>query len=211
MQVISLKDYAEQKNVSYEAVRQQVVRYKDELAGHVIRDGRQQFLDEDAVVFLDAKRTRNPVTIIQMDKDERIEELEAQVKALLTKTADQADRISALAEWKAENAMLIAGAEQSRLALQAAQEEKDTLQRDYNQAVETLEQMRKEASMRLMQAEEAEERKLQAQHLAESEKVAREAAETAREAAEAEAQALRAELERPLSFRERWFGRRKAQ
>lgn len=167
MNVISLKDYAAQKNISYEAVRQQVVRYKDELAGHVIRDGRQQFLDEEAVAFLDAKRQKNPVAIIQMDKDEQIEDLRLEREQLLHKIAAQADRISELAEWKAENAMLIAGAEQSRLALQASQEEKDALQRDYAQAAEALEQMRAEAAQRLQEAEAAEERELQAQKEAE--------------------------------------------
>lgn len=162
MNVISLKDYAAQKNISYEAVRQQVVRYKDELEGHIIRDGRQQFLDEDAVSFLDAKRQKNPVAIIQQNKDEQIEALEEQVKQLLVKTAAQADRISELAEWKADNALLLAGAEQSRLALQATQEEKAVLQRDYDQAAEALEQMREEAAQRLQEAEAAEERELQA-------------------------------------------------
>lgn len=167
MNVISLKEYAAQKNISYEAVRQQVVRYKDELAGHVIRDGRQQFLDDEAVAFLDAKRQKNPVAIIQMDKDEQIEALEEQVKQLLVKTAAQADRISELAEWKADNALLIAGAEQSRLALQAAEEEKTALQRDYAQAAEALEKMREEAAQRLQEAEAAEERELQARKEAE--------------------------------------------
>lgn len=79
MNVISLKDYAKQNNISYEAVRKQVVRYADELGAHIIRDGRQQFLDEEAVAFLDAKRQKNPVAIIQMDKDERIESLQRQL------------------------------------------------------------------------------------------------------------------------------------
>ena len=81
MNVISLKDYAKQNNVSYEAVRKQVVRYADELGAHIIRDGRQQFLDEEAVSFLDAKRQKNPVAIIQMDKDERIEALQKELDA----------------------------------------------------------------------------------------------------------------------------------
>ena len=37
---------AKQNNISYEAVRKQVARYKDELKGHLIKEGRQQFLDE---------------------------------------------------------------------------------------------------------------------------------------------------------------------
>lgn len=79
MNVVTLRDYAKQNNISYEAVRKQVVRYKKELDGHLIRDGRQQFLDEEAVAFLDAKRQKNPVAIIQMDKDEAIEDLKAQL------------------------------------------------------------------------------------------------------------------------------------
>ena len=196
MNVVSLKDYAAQKNVSYEAVRQQVVRYKDELAGHVIRDGRQQLLDEDAIAFLDAKRMKNPVAIIQMDKDERIEALEAQVKALLAKTADQADRISALAEWKADKALLIAEAEQHRLALQDAQNEKAALQHDYNQAIETIEQTQKEAAQSRQKALEAAERETQAQNRLENERAAR-------EAAEAEAEKLRAEAN---SYKRSIFG-----
>lgn len=196
MNVVSLKDYAAQKNVSYEAVRQQVVRYKDKLAGHVIRDGRQQLLDEDAVAFLDAKRMKNPVAIIQMDKDERIEALEDQVKALLAKTAEQADRISALAEWKADNALLIAGAEQSRLALQAAQNERAALQHDYDQAIEAIEQTQKEAARSRQEALEAAERETQAQNRLEDERAAR-------EAAEAEAEKLRAEAN---SYKRSIFG-----
>ena len=59
MKTVSLKDYAEQKRVSYEAVRQQVIRYKKELGNHIIRDGRQQFLDEEAVAFHEAIFTQH--------------------------------------------------------------------------------------------------------------------------------------------------------
>ncbi len=81
MNVITLRDYAKQNNISYEAVRKQLVRYKAELGDHIIKDGRQQFLDEEAVAFLDAKRQKNPVAIIQMDKDERIEALQKELDA----------------------------------------------------------------------------------------------------------------------------------
>ena len=89
MHVISLRDYAAQKGISYEAVRQQVVRYKDELEGHIIKDGRQQFLDEEAVSFLDAKRQKNPVTIIQQSKDEELEMLRQQKEALLVRVQNK--------------------------------------------------------------------------------------------------------------------------
>lgn len=143
MKIISLKDYAEQKKVSYEAVRQQVIRYKNDLGSHIIRDGRQQFLDEDAVAFLDGKRQKNPVTVIQQDKNKRMEALEEQVKQLLLKTAAQADRIAELSEWKAEKAVAIAGAEQQKLLLE-----------ERTKRVEQLESTAREVEDKLRQAEE---------------------------------------------------------
>lgn len=118
MGVISLKDYATMRNVSYEAVRQQVVRYSEELGEHIVRDGRQQFLDEEAVSFLDYKRQKNPVTIIQVSKDEEIERLKEENENLQRKVTAQANRIAELADWKAENALLIARAEQQTLLLE---------------------------------------------------------------------------------------------
>ncbi len=93
MNVITLRDYAKQNNISYEAVRKQVVRYADELGDHIIKDGRQQFLDDEAVAFLDAKRQKNPVAIIQMDKDEQIEALRNEKEALLIKLASVQDEL----------------------------------------------------------------------------------------------------------------------
>lgn len=119
MKLLSLKEYAKLKNVTYEAVRKQVKRYEKELAGHLIQDGRQTFLDEFAVDFLDEKRAKNPVVIVQQDKDAKIEALEAQVKDLLIKVAQQADIIS---EWhqkqlETEKAKLVIDAVHSKQAL----------------------------------------------------------------------------------------------
>lgn len=111
MNVLSLKDYAEQRNVTYEAVRKQVARYKNELEGHIIMDGRQQFLDDEAVAFLDAKRKKNPVVLYQQNKDEQIRALEEENKNLLIEVA-------ALAKWKADNAVAIAEVNQTRQLLE---------------------------------------------------------------------------------------------
>lgn len=113
MTIISLRDYAKQKNVSYEAIRKQVARYKDELAGHIIMDGRQQFLDEEAVAFLDARRQKNPVVLYQANKDEEIERLRQEREKLLMKVAEQAVQIADLTQFKLEAA-------EQRQALEAA-------------------------------------------------------------------------------------------
>lgn len=85
--MISLKDYAKNKNVSYEAVRKQVNRYKTELEGHIHKVNRTQYLDDEAVAFLDSKRTENPVILLQMDKDDEIQRLSDENKALLVQIA----------------------------------------------------------------------------------------------------------------------------
>ena len=130
MKVISLKDYAAEKNISYEAVRQQVVRYKNELGSHVIKDGRQQFLDEEAVAFLDSKRQKNPVAIIQQSKDEAIASLRDEREQLLRKIAAQADEISKLSQWKADKALAIAEADQTKLLLDNTRAELDHIKEE---------------------------------------------------------------------------------
>lgn len=94
--MISLKDYASQKNVSYEAVRKQVVRYKEDLGAHIVMDGKQQFLDEEAVAFLDDKRKRNPVIVYEAAKDDEIERLKAENRALLLKLTEKQEKIEVL-------------------------------------------------------------------------------------------------------------------
>lgn len=86
--MVSLKEYAKNKGVSYEAVRKQVNRYKDELKGHISKVNRAQYLDEEAVAFLDSKRAESPIIIMESGKDEEIQRLEMENKALLLKVAE---------------------------------------------------------------------------------------------------------------------------
>jgi hypothetical protein len=91
--MISLKDYAKSKAISYEAVRKQVNRYRAELKEHIIKKNRTQYLDEEAVAFLDKKRENNPVIVLQNDDREHIEQLEAENKKLLIKVAELQEAI----------------------------------------------------------------------------------------------------------------------
>lgn len=85
--MITIKDYAKSYGVSYEAIRKQVNRYKNELDGHILKNGRTQYLDDEAVAFLDSKRAETPVVILGNDKDEEIQRLQNENKALLLKVA----------------------------------------------------------------------------------------------------------------------------
>lgn len=173
MNVISLKDYAKQHNISYEAVRKQVSRFKDDLSGHIIQDGRQQLLDEEAVAFLDARREKNPIAIIQQDKDDTISTLEAENKNLLQKVALLQDELLNEKNQRIELAGKIAKIEllEERAASAeqkvAAAEKQAIFARQREIEAETaLEDMRREAKMRHDQAFEAEEQRAEAEQRA---------------------------------------------
>lgn len=91
--MISIKDYAKEHKISYEAVRKQIKRYQKELEGHISKINRTKFLDDFAVEFLNDKRKNNPIVIIEANKDEEIQRLKDENKALLLKVADLQEQL----------------------------------------------------------------------------------------------------------------------
>lgn len=79
---MTIRQYAESQNVTYEAVRKQIVRFKEDLKGHIVRKDRTQYLDKWAVEFLTERRRENPIILVSQDKDEEIEAMKAQIEAL---------------------------------------------------------------------------------------------------------------------------------
>lgn len=123
---VTIKEYALQKGISYEAVRAQIHRYSDELAGLIEKQGRTQFLTDEAVAFLDAKRASNPVVIKDMALDAELDRLKAEKEALLLKVATlqemllaEKDKVILLTE---NNAGLTAQLMQLQVASQTPQE-----------------------------------------------------------------------------------------
>lgn len=130
MGVMSIKDYARARKISYEAARQQVKRYADELAGHISRQNRTQYLDDYAVGLLDDHRQQNPVVVINQDRDEEIERLRTENKALLQQIATLQDRLltaqDSLLDASKQAAMLEAAeADRSRLEARTAALERE--------------------------------------------------------------------------------------
>ena len=86
--MITIKDYARGRGISYEAARQQISRYMERevdgfrLADHISKVDRTQYLDDEAVAFLDERRAKNPVIIQQEERDETIDRLRAEVDLL---------------------------------------------------------------------------------------------------------------------------------
>lgn len=124
MGVMSIKDYAKARNISYEAARQQVKRYAEELDGHITRQNRTQYLDDYAVELLDDHRQQNPVVVINQDRDEALEQLREENKALTQRVMLLQDKLltaqeSAIEAAKAMAMLEAAEADRSRLETRA--------------------------------------------------------------------------------------------
>ena len=134
--MITVKQYAEERGITIQAVHQSMTskRKKEKLAGHIQVIEGVKWLDEEAVNILDEYRNKNAVVVIQQNKDEEIHRLTEENKALLVKIAEQGAkigeqgaRIGELSDWKAEKAMEIAIAAQTKLLLEAAHADVETL------------------------------------------------------------------------------------
>ena len=82
MELITLRQFAEDRKITYEAVRKQVMRYGEELEGHVIIKNRIQYLDETAVKFLKEKRKESPIILVTENQNEKIKDLNEQIESL---------------------------------------------------------------------------------------------------------------------------------
>ena len=128
--MITVKQYAEERHITIQAVHQSMngKRKKERLEGHVQTIDGVKWLDEEAVRILDEARSKSPIVWEKTDTSARLEELEQNERIMLAKIATQADRISELAQWKADNAVAIAEANQNRLLLSAAEKDKRLLE-----------------------------------------------------------------------------------
>ena len=82
--VKTIKQYAEEQGVSYEAIRKQIGTHKEELKEHIVIKGRTQYLDDWAVDFLTERRKENPVVIVNQEKVDEVETMRKQIETLRT-------------------------------------------------------------------------------------------------------------------------------
>lgn len=189
--MITIKDYARGRGISYEAARQQISRYMERevdgfrLSDHISKVDRTQYLDDEAVSFLDNRRAKNPVIVQQEERDETIDRLRQRVDELQTRLLTAQDEYKALLLEKHS-------IEMREQAMLADKQQIDALRAGFEAAekrAEQAEQERKQAVERGKAAEEArkaaEAEKAAARTTAsEQEKRAMDAENAAREAAE---------------------------
>lgn len=197
--MLSIKAYAELKNVTYEAVRQSVNRYKEELKDHVFVQGKTRYLDDFAMDFLDQKRSVNPVVIYEVSKDEEIDRLNNEV-------ADLKDKVLKLQELlldeqqkqlPLQQALQLADVKKEKAVFKALKEAEEQAVIEKQRAVsEAISKVNKQAEIEKMEA------------VAAAEKAKENEFTPIRKKLEAE---LEIEKNRKLTWSERFFGYKKDQ
>ena len=91
--MITIKDYAKKTGVTYEAVRQQIANYKEELKDHIKVINRVKNLDEYAENFLDERRRINPVTVYTTERKDELQRLADQNQVLMQKVMELQDQL----------------------------------------------------------------------------------------------------------------------
>ena len=131
MEMITLKQFADEQKISYEAVRKQVIRYAEDLSGHVVKKERTQFLDEFAVKFLKEKRRESPIILQTTDQSEEIDQLKREIESLRTKLMTAQERIIGLQD---ENKVMIETKIRYDYLLELHEDQKEQLQEARDQA-----------------------------------------------------------------------------
>ena len=140
----TIRDYAKEHHVSYEAIRSQVSRYRKELEGHIITQGKTKYLDDFAVDFLDGKRKENPVIVVREGDQGEAKLLRDQIEALKNELLSTQKRVIDL---QTENQLMIEAKTKYDLLVESSAGKDaliETLRDDLSESRKASEQLRKE-------------------------------------------------------------------
>lgn len=132
--MITIKEYAEQRGVSHQAVYKQLQTHAAELKNYIVKNGRTRYLTEEAVAILEQYRETSPQIIERANDHEKIEELENQIKKLLSEKSGLETELRGALKWKAEKAVEIAAAEQQQLLLEEKTKKVEVLESGFQEA-----------------------------------------------------------------------------
>lgn len=126
MSVKSLREYAQDRGVSYEAVRKAVKRHQAELGDHITEQNRKRYIDDAGQAMLDRYRQINTVTILEGNVNEELERLKAelerrdqQIMKLQERIIEDQEQKIGLIEYKARAELLIEQKEHQEAELKA--------------------------------------------------------------------------------------------
>lgn len=154
LQMKSIKIFAEERNITHQAVYQMMAVHKEELKEHIVKDGRTRYLTPEAEAILDKYRNKSAIVIESQNNDAQIEQLKIEKENLLIKVAAQADEIAELSKWKADNSVALAYANYNELQLEQSKKEIELLEGFLKEAKANIEHAEEEKIVAVKEAED---------------------------------------------------------
>ncbi len=93
MKLVTLKQFADEKGITYEAVRKQTVKYASELEGHIVTMDGTRYLDEEAQSILSDRRRQSPIVVRIEDTQADNEEYTKQIETLKNQLLKAQERV----------------------------------------------------------------------------------------------------------------------
>lgn len=122
--MIKLQDFARQMGVTDRAIQKHLKKYAAELEGLYQRKGPNgTWLTEEACEILRNKMRQQPIAVADAKTVSEKEAAEAEAKRLSKELEAARKLITEMAQWKADNAMAIAAADQTKLLLESTKME----------------------------------------------------------------------------------------
>lgn len=146
----TLQEYARKSRISYESVRRQVALYKNVLVTHIRKEGKTQYLDDEAVKFLEEHR--NPQAQFTTNK-QLLEEL-SNICDGMSKNAADFCNIEQLRQLEHENGSLKTVNQRLEEELEKAQTHYKQLNQDYQTLREKYIREKAELEIQLKSASE---------------------------------------------------------
>ena len=150
----SIKIFAEERNITHQAVYQMMAVHKEELKEHIVKDGRTRYLTPEAEAILDKYRNKSAIVIESQNNDAQIEQLKIEKENLLIKVAAQADEIAELSKWKADNSVALAYDNYNELQLEQSKKEIELLEGFLKEAKANIEHAEEEKIVAVKEAED---------------------------------------------------------
>lgn len=154
----TIRDYAREHNVSYEAIRKQIAKSREDLEGHIITKGKTKYLDDFAVEYLDQRRKESPVSVVHWEETEVVRALRDQIDALKNELMTTQKRVI---ELQSDNQLMIEAKTKYDLLLESSNEKSATiesLREDLTDARKERDEARADADQIRKEADQAKER-----------------------------------------------------
>lgn len=81
--MIAIKEYAERRGVSTQAIYKQLKVHKEALDGHIIKENGKTMLDDFAVEYLNGNVKENPLILVDAELQEELDRLRRRETELL--------------------------------------------------------------------------------------------------------------------------------